>query len=176
MPKKAHKTIKSLPATKVKNSNLIVHQGCVNFTSKTSTTKTVKWSSSKRGKVLDYVTYLQKELKLLDWEITVDFTEPALDGAVATMSPFENQRKVVLQFGDEFLNQTEFEIQQTLVHELLHCHFFALHHSTEATVESLAGKKGLKAYAPSLNSLIESATDIMADAIAPLLLKKFTFK
>lgn len=175
MPKKAHKTIKSLPASKFKASDLIVHQGCVHFVNKNSNAKPARWSASKRAKVLEYVTYLQGELKLLDWEITVDFTETAVDGAIATMSPFENQRKVVLQFGEDFLNQTESEIQQTLVHELLHCHFFSLHHSTEATVESLAGRKALKAYAPSLNSLIESTTDIMADAVSPLLGKKFKF-
>ena len=169
------KNAKNLTASKVNSHDLRLHQGCVAAVNRSRHIKKTTWSAAKRAKVLDYVSYLQEKLKLLDWEITVNFSDPSEDGAVATMSPFENQRKVVLQFGETFLQQTDEEIQQTLVHELIHCHLFALHHSTEATVESLAGMKALKAYAPSLNSLIESTTDIIADAIAPLLDKKFKF-
>lgn len=175
MPTKSNKNTKNLTATKVNSHNIRLHQGCVSIVNRNKSTAKIKWSATKRAKVLDYVSYLQEKLKLLDWEITVDFADPSEDGAVATMSPFENQRKVILQFGDTFLAQTDEEIQQTLVHELVHCHLFALHHSTEATVESIAGRKALKAYAPSLNSLIESTTDIIADALSPLLDKKFKF-
>lgn len=161
--------VKSLSSAKVKSNDLKLHHGRVHYVKIPSSRAKVKWTASKRAEVLEYVNYVQTKLKLMDWEITVNFSEKSESGAVATMIPFENQKKAVLQFGDSFLQQTDSEVRQTIVHELMHCHLFALQHTTEATIESLSGNKALAAFAPALNSLIESVTDVLADAFTPLI-------
>ena len=129
------------------------------------------WSQGRRKYVVEYIASLQGILRLRDWEIRVDFDSQCEEDELATMTPYEDQRRCVMRFGIEFLELPFEEMRQTLVHEMLHCHMFQLHHMTERIIGSLGGDRAVRAGLPAINASVELTTDILADAFAPLLPK-----
>jgi hypothetical protein len=56
---------------------------------------------------------------------------------------------------------------QTLVHELLHCHIFALDNLAGDTVDALASKSAGKVFEVALEAAVECTTDTLADILLP---------
>lgn len=127
------------------------------------------WTPARRKAVAEYLAMLQLALRLSDWEILVEFDKPCEEGAVATMTQFEDQYRAAMRFAKDFFDMSPGEMRQTLAHEMLHCHLFTLHHNAERTVEALGGKRAVKAFIPGMDAMVEITTDNLANAFAPLL-------
>lgn len=128
-----------------------------------------QWTPARRKAVTEYIATLQNILRLRDWEILVDFDPlPLSDHAYATMAPAPDQHRATIQFSDLFLQQPVDALRQTLVHEMLHCHFHVLQTTTENMIAGMGESAALVA-GPAVNTLAELTVDALADAIAPLL-------
>ena len=127
------------------------------------------WTPARRRYTAEYIANLQGLLRLRDWEIRVDFDTSCEDDELATMTPYEDQKRAVMRFGAEFLDLPADDMRQTLVHELIHCHLFSLHHLTERIIGSLGGDKAMRAGLPGVTASVELTTDALADAFAPLI-------
>ena len=99
---------------------------------------TIGWSSHRKLYVETYVKNLQKILRLRDWKISVDWRK----------------------FADE-------DQAQTLIHELLHCHLFALDNLASDTVDALSSKSAGKVFEVALEAAVECTTDTLADVLLP---------
>jgi hypothetical protein len=131
--------------------------------------QTLQWSPARRKYVAEYLADAQIALRLSDWEITLQFgvsSDPDGD-TLATMTAYEDQRRATMRFGKDFFDLSSAEMRQTLIHEMLHCHMFAPHHNAERTVTELGGTRAGSAFSVGMTSMIELATDAIADALAP---------
>ena len=114
-----------------------------------------------------YVRDLQGRLRLTDWTILINLTDPAKDDALADITPWTHQRRAELRLGSKFADLSPEDARQTLVHELLHCKLFALHDLVEEMLTEAAGAKAARLALVAINASIEQATDDLADVIAP---------
>ena len=131
--------------------------------------KKLQWTPARRKYVAEYLADAQVALRLADWEITLQFgvhSDPDGD-TLATMTANEDQRRATMRFGKEFFDLNPNEMRQTLIHEMLHCHMFPAHHNAERTVMELGGPRAGKAFTIGMMAMIETATDSIADAVAP---------
>jgi hypothetical protein len=131
--------------------------------------QTLQWSPARRKYVAEYLADAQLALRLSDWEITLQFgvtSDPDGD-TLATMTAYEDQRRATMRFGKDFFDLSPAEMRQTLIHEMLHCHMFAPHHNAERTVTELGGTRAGDAFSVGMTSMIELATDAIADSLAP---------
>jgi len=131
--------------------------------------KKLQWTPARRKYVAEYLADAQLALRLSDWEITLVFgvhSDPEGD-TLATMTANEDQRRATMRFGKEFFDLNPNEMRQTIIHEMIHCHLFPAHHNAERTVIELGGKRAGKAFTIGMMSMIEVATDSIADSVAP---------
>lgn len=124
------------------------------------------WKRSDREAVTRYIGMLQEELRLRDWDITVDFDHMAAGDAYAEITPHENQKRAEIRFGLDFMTLDAAGVRQTLTHELLHCHLFNTLHVAENIFEASMGGKAAAIAGLAMNAEIERATDAIADAIS----------
>ena len=127
-----------------------------------------KWSSNRRVAVEKYVAKLQKIMRLADWTIEVDWSEPCEDISYATNDPMEDQKYAVIRVSDKFLDLSPHMQTQTLVHELTHCHLNPMTDLAEYTVKSVTSKATFNVFEIALSQSCEFATDALADVLAPL--------
>lgn len=126
------------------------------------------WSPERRRAVEEYLAAVQVALRLQDWTISVDWSKPAKD-ALATCTPMGDSRHATVRLSAEFLESSTALQSQTLVHEMVHCHLFAVDDLARASVEVAASKKAVAMFDVAFTSAIEQATDAFADAFAGLL-------
>lgn len=127
------------------------------------------WTPALRQALVEYVPLLVTALRLNSWDITVDFETPAAAGSYAEITPHQYQKRAVVRFGSEFLTLDAASMRQTLVHELLHCHLFGLHHLSEEMLTQAVGRKRAALGLVALEAEVETVTDGLADVIAALL-------
>ena len=126
------------------------------------------WTAADRKSMAGYVTVLQEQLRLRDWDIKVNFDEEGSDDAYADITPHLNQKRAEIRFGDAFFELDPVGVRHTLVHELLHCHLFYVHDTAESVFRATIRTKAADIAAITLNAEVERATDAIADAMAPL--------
>ena len=118
--------------------------------------------------VEEQVRVLQGLLRLGDWVVRLDWSAPAGDDCYAQITPNENSRHACLQISPLFLGLPEEAQRQTLVHELLHCHVFDLHHCAELMLENCASRSAFRIAAEVLNARVEMLVDGLADVLSPM--------
>lgn len=127
------------------------------------------WTEARRSKVENYLAFLQGALRLRDWTITVDWSAPCEKDALATVTPMEDSRHATVRLSREFLDLSDRNKTQTLVHEMVHCYFFEVDSLATSTVEALTTKQASKVYSVAHNGCIERSVDTVADAFTELL-------
>lgn len=126
------------------------------------------WTPLKKKAVEDYITELQKLLRLSDWTITMSWDLNADEYAYATNDPLPDSKHATISISARFFTLSPKLQTQTLVHELIHCHLQSLTDLAENTVESLTTEPAAGIFAIANSQCVEIATDALADAIAPL--------
>ena len=120
-----------------------------------------------------YIRDLLVILRLQDWTITLDWSISKDHDVYATIISNPDQKRATLNLTIKFLELDNKERSQTLVHELMHCHLFALHYLTEKSIEQACSKKVSEMFLVGFDCEIEKATDAIADVLAPFV-PKFT--
>jgi len=132
-----------------------------------SSTKRKGWTLKRRKEVQLYVENLMIIMRLKDWKLLIDWEDLDDDDFYATMQSQPDQMRSTLSIKNRFLELSREEQTQTLVHELVHCHLFALHYMAERAMEESVGSKAFKIFEVALDCEVEKATDILADIIVP---------
>ncbi|MFM7087984.1 MAG: hypothetical protein ACKOW9_00400 [Candidatus Paceibacterota bacterium] len=128
----------------------------------------LQWTPARRKAVAEYIAKLQGILRLRDWEIIIDFEPISIgENAYATITPEIDQRRATLQFSELFFKQPHHALRQTLIHEILHCHFFWMESMVERMLHGVSEEVG-RAASPAVTSQVEFIVDSIADAFAPL--------
>lgn len=130
------------------------------------------WSKANRKIITAYVSDIAARLGLRDWDIRIDFDTSAGE-CCAAIKPWSNQRRATLLLGDEFATFSLADQRDTIVHELVHCHLYALHEVVETAHKAVLEPQAAKYADAVVNCAIESATDALAGALAasmPLLI------
>ena len=133
-----------------------------------NTTSKLNWDLEKELYLISYLELLVKSMRLSDWSIIVELSDKDKN-VFATMESQPDQRRAILTITSNFLQLDEEDQKQTLVHEMIHCHLFALHYQAEEAFKIYSTSKAQEVFALMLESEIEKATDALADIIAPLL-------
>ena len=147
-----------------------ISQNTINVHSTISviTSDSIGWSSQRKLYVETYVKNLQKILRLQDWKISVDWKKFVDDDdAYATNTPIGHTKRSVIHLSNMFLGLNNEDQAQTLIHELLHCHLFALDNLAGDTVDALGSKSAGKVFEVALEATVECTTDTLADVLLP---------
>lgn len=120
-----------------------------------------------RRQVEQYLRGLQDVLRLADWTLAVDWATPAPADCYACIVPMENSRHARVRLHPVFVTLTPTEQRHTLVHELMHCHLFALHHLAVEMVDVHGPRKGTRVADRAVTIEVERTVDALADAFAP---------
>ena len=132
------------------------------------TSDSIGWSSQRKLYVETYVKNLQKILRLQDWKISLDWKKFVDDDdAYATNTPIGHTKRSVIHLSNMFLGLNNEDQAQTLIHELLHCHLFALDNLAGDTVDALGSKSAGKVFEVALEATVECTTDTLADVLLP---------
>lgn len=108
-----------------------------------------------------YLREIADLLWLRDWTIEIESDEPESSEAIAAIRPIWGRRRALIRFRDDFWNMDSEDQRQTIVHELIHCHFAeSLHWAREVMKARPHGAYLL---------MHETSVDALADAIASLL-------
>ncbi len=129
------------------------------------------WTAARKKAVSEHLILLQSKLRLQDWTVKVmwDKYSNEFDDAYATNTPLGDSRHCEVRFSKKFLELDEMEMTQVIIHELIHCHLFALEDFTTDVVEEIAPKKIAAVFNIGHTKLTESAIDALADAFVTLL-------
>lgn len=129
-----------------------------------------EWTSPRREAVESYLRVAQEKLFLRDWTITVDWSRSCKsDDAIATCTPMADSRHATVRLSRKFLTETPKMQTQILIHELVHCHLFALQDVAERTVEAAMPKGAYVVFNVALTVHVEMTVDALADAFAGLM-------
>ena len=129
------------------------------------------WSSSAAQQVVTaYVRELQSALRLSDWEILVDMTRQwEFEEEFARIEAPTNQKRATIVISRMFWEQDTAQMRHALVHELVHCHLFAVHHQAEFVFEDTLKPKAAMIAGRAVLNEVEKSTDAMADVLCTLL-------
>ena len=133
-----------------------------------NTTSKLNWDLEKEEYLVAYLELLVKSMRLSDWSIIVELSDRDKN-VFATMESQPDQRRAILTITSNFLQLDAEDQKQTLIHELIHCHLFALHYLAEEAFKLYSTSNAQEVFALMLESEIEKATDALADIITPLI-------
>jgi hypothetical protein len=126
------------------------------------------FSPTQQQAVTEYVSMLQEVLRVRDWHIDINFTDPSED-AIADMNSPSNQKWATLRLSEDFLELSSQIQTQTLIHEVAHCLSFHIHGTTEEVWKASVRGKHAKAVAEQmLSAFCEQVTDHIADVLLPM--------
>lgn len=137
------------------------------------------WTPRRREILEAWIKDVQGRMALEDWNISVNWkgneeTHPTAGehpSALATMTPMPSSKHASMTVSDALLELPGPSRHQVLVHEMVHCHLFALHECARSGFE--AATKTNKLAEEVLNTAftqhVESATDALADAFVDFL-------
>lgn len=131
----------------------------------------IGWTTARKRAVANQLHLLQPMLKLSDWTIKVvwDKGSDESDDEYATNTPMGDSRHCEVRFSKRFLELTNKEMNQVIIHELMHCHLFHLEDYTTDSVEEIGTKKISNLFNIGHTKLVETAIDTIADAFTELL-------
>jgi hypothetical protein len=129
------------------------------------------WTPARKKAVTEHLSALQPKLRLQEWTIKVrwDKYSDEFDDAYATNTPLGDSRHCEVRFSKKFLELDSEEMTQVIIHELMHCHLFALEDYTTDVVEEIAPKRIAAVFNIGHNKLTETTIDAIADAFTGLL-------
>lgn len=137
-----------------------------------------RWTLKRRSALTQWIAEAKDTMALNDWNVHLDWvgtlaTHPPEEDditAFATITHYPSSKHAIMAVSNELLLETPEVQTQVLVHELVHCHLFALHEFTRGTFELAVQENELanKLHQHQLTQYVESATDALADAFAPL--------
>jgi hypothetical protein len=134
------------------------------------TTVQVGWTEQRRKAVTQHLQTLLPLMKLQDWTVKVmwDKLSDEFDDAYATNQPLGDSRHCEVRFSRKFLELDDYEMTQVIVHELLHCHMFAVEDFANDVVGQLTTKKTSAVFNTGFTKLIETSIDGIADSITQM--------
>jgi hypothetical protein len=121
-----------------------------------------------------YVRYIADQMGLRDWTLKIDIgpcdakhTEGFEWGA--SCSPVPGRKQATLKFASErFTEDTRDELRQTVVHELVHCHFYGVWDTVrQDALNLIAEQDAYDVLIAGVRRHMEYGVDAVADAIAP---------
>lgn len=123
-----------------------------------------------------YVRAVADEMGLRDWTLQVT-TAPTISRAKnasgghewgATCSPVPGRKYADLEFADARRDDDVYELRQTVVHELAHCHFFGVWDTIRRdTLDLIDAQETYDTLIAGIERHMEYGVDALADAIAP---------
>jgi len=111
------------------------------------------------AKLRPYVREVADRMKLRDWVVTIQEPPPDNEGSLASMCAVEGRARANIRFSDDFFELSPENMRQTVVHELVHCHFGSMHNGLCEVLD-----KGAHAF---YLETFERGIDVTADLIAP---------
>jgi hypothetical protein len=128
-----------------------------------------KFTAAQRRAVDAYVADAAKTLRLSDWTITVDWATQPEEGVLADCTAPWGQRRATIRFSDELHTMGEWELRQTVVHELMHCVLHPVSDMVETTVSEGMKKPAARVLAAAVDLAVETAVDHLADIVSPMM-------
>ncbi len=123
-----------------------------------------------------YVRAIADEMGLRDWTLKVDITKKIKRAAKtpdgqewgATCRPVPGRKFATLTFATDRRDDDLDELRQTVVHELVHCHFYGVWDTIRRdTVNLIDAQETYDTLIRSIERQMEYGVDAVADAIAP---------
>lgn len=128
----------------------------------------------------DYVRAVMDELHLKDWDANVHFVAPSLnqshpdaldkDTRNAQVETTRWRKQASFEFDPDLLPETSpDEIRQTVVHEIIHCHFSEMWHWARITLldHGDVTQTFYDMFIAGIEQGMEMGVDGVADAVAP---------
>jgi hypothetical protein len=115
----------------------------------------------------EWVQVVANTLGLTEWKITVVAGETSDDVIANVVVPF-GRHEARITLGPKFYESDATEKRETILHELLHCHFADLDELEHETLPQLLGKPAYTAYDNATNLALEHGIDALACAIAEM--------
>lgn len=128
------------------------------------------WTTARKRAVTSQLALLKPMLKLSDWSVKVvwDKGSDESDDEYATNTPMGDSRHCEVRFSKRFLELDNKEMNQVIIHELMHCHLFHLEDYTTDSVEEIGSKKTAALFTIGHTKLVETSIDAIADAFTDL--------
>lgn len=118
--------------------------------------------------VLDtYVRQVADTLALRDWTFRLERDQPCPDDAGAQINCLDGRRHALLRINRDFRDEEPGEQRHQIVHEVIHCHFAAAHHTVELDVKQALGEAAGSLLDRLFSRSVEYAVDGLAQAVAP---------
>lgn len=106
-----------------------------------------------------YIAELKERMRLNDWTLRLKLEDKPRDGDNAEIHSTHGRKLAVLLLSDAFLADKPEDQRHTIVHELVHMHFFGLTDLMEARGDMDSAAR----------MLVELGVDAMADVLAPFM-------
>lgn len=114
---------------------------------------------SRRQRWLPYVRRIADMIAMRDWTVAISEEAPSGDDSIASVNCCDGRKVATLRFSNGFFFDTRAEQRQTVLHELIHCHFAPFYETAKRKTRGDA----------TIHMLMEYAVDGLADGFAPLL-------
>jgi hypothetical protein len=123
-----------------------------------------------------YIRYVADEMGLRDWTLTVNTLKrlkranrtPDGNEWGAICAPVPGRKCATLTFTDARRDDSLDDLRQTVVHELVHCHFYGLWDTIcRDTLDLIDEQQTYDTLIASVERHMEYGVDAVADAIAP---------
>jgi len=120
-----------------------------------------------------YIRWIANEMGLRDWTFHVVIAQPTAKGSDdgsghewgAMCTPIPGRKHATLTFHPERRDDELAELRQTVVHELVHCHFFGLWDTCRRDLP--LDEEAYEMWIEGVRRHMEYGVDAVADAIAP---------
>lgn len=113
---------------------------------------------------IEWVQVVRDKLGLTDWEIKV-YDGPLAEDVIANVVVPSGRRVAKITLGPQFYEEDAEGKRDTIVHELLHCHFADLDEIQSDTLPILLGKPTFTTYQAATDLALEHGIDAIAVAI-----------
>lgn len=86
---------------------------------------------TRRQRWLPYVRRIADLIALKDWRIEIAEDEPSQSYAIANVEPIQGRRFATIRLSNGFFDDKPPSQRDTIIHELIHCHFAIYVHAVE---------------------------------------------
>lgn len=112
-----------------------------------------------------YARLLADEVGLRDWQIKVS-PEPCDPSSSAHVTIAYGRKLATISVPDDFRDQAPEEQRNSVVHELVHCHFESMANAVQNDLVELLGRPADGLFFASFRRQYEYGTDAVAEALA----------
>jgi hypothetical protein len=119
-----------------------------------------------RRALADYIRTIADEMGLRDWDVQLE-PEPCGDGNAAHMRATFGRKLAKISVEKDFKTaQTPEEQRDSIVHELVHCHFESMASMVRCDLERIVGQPTDQVFFNGFERQFEYGVDAMACALA----------